>query len=204
MRAGTLAVFLCCGAASLSGQAFEVYVNGGQSLLSNAGLGSLSAAGTAPAPGDQTDYSLTDGFRLGFSITLNSSRFFGHEFGYAYNRTTLRLSSAAGTSEQGMAIHQGGYTFLLYATPEGVRVRPFAAGGVQFSNYVPPGASVTSGGGSTKIGFNYGAGIKVRLNSMFALRFDLRQFQNTKPFDLPGRSGLIRQTSATMGFGLVL
>ena len=46
-----------------------------------------------------------------------------------------------------MAIHQGGYNFLLYATPEGTRIRPFATGGVVFANYVPPGASATSGGG---------------------------------------------------------
>ena len=64
-------------------------------------------------------------------MTLNNESHFGHEVQYAYSRTQLNI----GGVEQGMAIHQGGYNFLLYATKEGTRIRPFATGGVGFANY---------------------------------------------------------------------
>jgi hypothetical protein len=50
-----------------------------------------------------------------------------------------------------MAIHQGFYNYLVYATKEGFRVRPFATGGGHFSNFVPPGVSVTQGGGVDEV-----------------------------------------------------
>jgi opacity protein-like surface antigen len=86
------------------------------------------------------------------------------------------------------------------------RIRPFATAGLHFSNFVPPGASATSGGGSTKFGFNYGAGVKVKVSSLFGVRFDLRQYQTGKP-DFGGllsnRSGLLRQTEVSAGFGVL-
>ena len=109
-------------ALSSTAQVAEIGVHGGMSLLSNNEL--------VPA------VELGDGFRLGFQLTLNSFRFFGHEIGYAYNRTKLSLEG----QEYGMAIHQGGYNILAYALPEGSPVRPFVTGGAHFNNYVPPGA----------------------------------------------------------------
>ena len=103
-----------------------------------------------------------------------------------------------------MAIHQGFYNFLLYATKEGSRVRPFGTGGVHFSNFVPPGSSAGQGGGNTKFGVNYGAGIKVRLTSMFGLRFDFRQYATGKPFGLPQANGWLRQNEISASFGLML
>ena len=58
----------------------------------------------------------------------------------------------------GMAIHQGFYNFLVYATREGKRVRPFATGGAHFANFVPPGATATYGQGDNQFGYNYGGG----------------------------------------------
>src|SRR4029453_17143581 len=112
-------------------------------------------------------YSLDDGFRLAFRLTLNSWRLFGQEFGYAYNRTHLLLD---GQDQGGMAIHQGFYNFLVYATPEGSRFRPFAVGGGHFSNFVPPGSSATQGGGDTKFGVAYGGGLKVRVGEKWQVR----------------------------------
>jgi len=132
-------------------------------------------------------------------MTLNNESHFGHEVQYAYSRTQLNISG----SKQGMAIHQGGYNFLIYATPEGTRVRPFATGGVLFANYVPPGSSATSGGGDNKFGFNYGGGVKVRVTSLFGVRFDVRQATTPKPFDLPLREGWLRQTEISAGFGVL-
>jgi hypothetical protein len=72
-----------------------------------------------------------------------------------------------------------------------------------FANYVPPGSSATSGGGDNKFGFNYGGGVKVRVTSLFGLRFDVRQSTTPKPFDLPLREGWLRQTEISAGFGVI-
>lgn len=169
-------------------QVAEFSVSGGVSNLQNSSLGS--------------GYSLDDGWRLVFRITLNSWAIFGQEFGYAYNRSHLLL---AGADQGGMAIHQGFYNFLVYATPEGKRIRPFATGGVHFSNFVPPGASATYGQGSTKFGVNYGVGIKARISDKFQIRGDFRQFLTGKPFgDTLPVSGTLRQNEISVGFGFVL
>lgn len=186
-----LALTLLTAAAAFA-QSAEFAVHGGVSRLNNSGIG---LSGT-------TRYTLDDGFRMGFRTTINNWRYFGNEFGYAYNRSKLR---ADGQDAGGMAIHQGFYNILAYARPDGAQVRPFAAGGVHFNNYTPPGSSVTSGGGSTKIGFNYGGGVKVRLGYKYAIRFDARYYQNGKPFSfLTDRSGLIGQLEVSVGFGLVI
>jgi opacity protein-like surface antigen len=181
----------------LYGQSAEFSVHGGVSRLNNAGLGDFGMSS------DTSRYALGDGFRIGFRTTLNSWRYFGHEFGYAYNRAQLR--ELTGNTEFGMAIHQGFYNFIAYATPDLSRLRPFAAVGAHFNNYTPPGASVTSGGGSTKFGFNYGGGLKVRISPFLAIRFDGRYYQNPKPFEfLVNRRGLIGQLELSVGFGIVI
>ena len=103
-----------------------------------------------------------------------------------------------------MAIHQGFYNFLLYATPEGSRVRPFVTGGGHFSNFVPPGASATQGSGDNKIGFNYGAGVKVRITPTWLFRVDYRDYNTGTPFDLPGAEGRLRQTEISAGVSFTL
>jgi opacity protein-like surface antigen len=181
---------------ALWAQSGDAWFSAGESILSNNGIGTASPGGTS------NDYKLENGFRFGFRFGLNSGGRVGHEFQYAYNRSHLKL---LGVDQGGMAIHQGGYNFLYYATPDGSKFRPFATGGVHFSNFVPPGASAAYGGGNTKFGFNYGAGVKVKLNSLFGLRFDVRQYQTGKPDfggALTGASGLLRQTEISAGFGI--
>jgi opacity protein-like surface antigen len=171
-------------------QVFEGSLSVGAHKLSNKDL----AAG----------YALDDGWKFALRLTLNSWTFFGQEFGYGYNRSKLLLNDQ---SQGGMAIHQGFYNLLAYATPEGTRFRPFATGGVHFSNFVPPGASATQGQGSNKFGVNYGGGLKVRLSEKWLVRMDVRQFMNGKPFGgdqgLPV-SGQLRQTEYSVGFGFVM
>jgi opacity protein-like surface antigen len=149
--------------------------------------------------GTKDDVQLEDGFRFSFRMDLNTESRFGHEVQYAYSRTKLNILG----TEQGMAIHQGGYNFLVYATHEGTRFRPFATGGVMFANYVPPGSSATSGGGDNKFGVNYGGGLKVRVTSLFGLRLDVRQATTPKPFNLELRQGWLRQTEVSGGFGVL-
>jgi opacity protein-like surface antigen len=197
MKKVAVVLFLAC-AGSAWGQLFEVWFNGGQSLLANRGLGSDIPAS---AGGTKDDFALEDGFRFSFRMDLNNESHFGHEVQYAYSRTKL---DAVGSEPVGMAIHQGGYNFLLYATPEGTRIRPFATAGIGFANYVPPGASATSGGGDNKFGFNYGGGVKVKVTSLFGLRLDVRQYTTPKPFNLPYlKEGWLRQNEISAGFGVM-
>ncbi|HSW51118.1 MAG TPA: outer membrane beta-barrel protein [Bryobacteraceae bacterium] len=144
---------------------------------------------------------LASGFRFGFRVGLNSHARLGHEAGYAYNRTNLEY---AGT-KYGMATHQGFYDLLLYPIEEGSKVRPFIAGGVQFSNFVPPGSSATSGGGDTKFGVNYGAGVKVRATEKFLIRLGVQQFLSPKPdwfFEAP--KGWLRINEISLGVSYTL
>ena len=181
-------------AAGAWAQSGDLFVNFGKSLLSNKGIGSLSTSGS------KDDFKLDDGFRFGFRFGFNSEGHTGHEFGYAYSRSHLKSQT---TDYGGMAIHQGGYNYLVYGTKDGARVRPFATGGAHFSNFVPPGTSAASGGGSTKFGFNYGGGAKVHLGSKWSLRFDVRQYATPKPnFGLALANGWLRQLEVSAGFGI--
>lgn len=191
-----LALVTLLASAALSAQVFEAGAHGGVSRLSSRNIGTVPNS-----DGSRAGVELDDGWRFGFRVTLNNYRFMGQEFGYAYNRTRLRI---AGTDSGGTAIHQGLFNWLLYATKEGARVRPFATGGAHFSNFIVPGASVTSGGGDNKIGVNYGGGVKVRLNDKFLIRLDARQYVNGKPFDLRDASGPLKQLEVSIGFSFYM
>lgn len=182
-----LAILLLSAASLAYGQGFEAAISGGESHLSNGDIGS--------------GYSLTNGFHLGFTMTLNPYRYMGFDFGYNYNRSHLHFN---GQDAGGMAIHQGFGDVLLYGTREGSRVRPFVASGVNFSNFVPPGASAQYGQGQNKFGINYGAGLKVKVTGMWQVRFDVRQFNTGKPFGLPGVNGRLLQTEISAGVGVAL
>ncbi|BDC52762.1 hypothetical protein F183_A50770 [Bryobacterales bacterium F-183] len=169
-------------------------MSGGVSRLQNANIGS----GGSSVGG----VSLDDGFRLAFRLTLNPNLYFGHEVGYAYSRTGFVVGGSAASART--AIHQGSYAFLAYATKEGSRIRPFAAGGAHFSNFVYPGFSGLTGGGQAKVGVNYGAGLKFRIGEMWMLRMDARQYITGKPFGFPGASGALRQNEVSIGFGIGL
>jgi opacity protein-like surface antigen len=126
---------------------------------------------------------------------------------YAYNRMNWKYVDLGG-QELGSAMHQGGYNFLVYFTPEGkARIRPFATGGVHFANFGYPGYSATQGGGSTKFGYNYGAGLKVRVAEIIGFRLDYRRYSTGKP-DFSGlflnQSGRLKQDEFSVGIGVVL
>ena len=177
-----------------SAQGFEAWVGGGVNNLSSKYIGSID--GTTAG-----DVNLQNGWRLNFRMGLNTWRYFGHEIGYSYDRTDWKIGGVS----YGSAIHQGTYNFLAYAIPEGkARVRPFVTGGVHFSNYAFPGYSATSGGGSTKFGINYGAGVKVRVSEIFGVRFDFRQYNTGKPFDLINQTGRLKQNEVSVGVGVML
>jgi len=179
---------LACSTAAFS-QSFEASFSGGQSRFpsKNAEIGT---ADTSPTSGT---YKMEDGVRFGFRMTLNSWRFMGHEFGYAYSRTAIEapatVSSGTAIPAQSISVpsHQGFYDFLVYAAPEGFRVRPFAAGGVQFTAFSQPGAYY--GNRETKYGINYGGGLKIKVKTNWGMRLDVRQYNMGKPFKLANASG---------------
>jgi hypothetical protein len=188
-------VFLVCACAAVSpAQVGEISLNFGWAIMKDNVLG-------IGADLSGTRFTIDDGFSLAARMTLNTKKYVGHEFGYAYSRTKLGASSVSGT--QPLSTHQGFYDFLLYAAPEGWRFRPFLAGGGQFTTFVPPGASVTYGQGTTKYGGNFGGGVKVKINSMFLIRLDARDYVTTKPFNLVNQSGVLHQIEVTAGLGLM-
>ncbi len=197
MRQTTIVFLLLFAAGAAFSQVAEIGASAGASILSNATLGVLD-----PGPPVVTA-KLNNGFRMGFRVTLNPKRFFGVEVGYGYNRTNLNY----GGTMYGMATHQGFGDFLVYATPEGSRIRPFIAAGPQFSNFVPPGSSASQGGGSTKLGVNYGFGVKVKVAEKWLVRGDFRQYATPKPdflHTLAAPQGWLRINEISVGFAYTL
>lgn len=196
-------VLLMVFSSSVWAQSGEMWLSGGASILSHRDIGSTSPAG------DSNDVQLDHGFRVGFRFGYNSAGHIGHEIQYAYNRSDF--NDHTGTilpqvGSAGMAIHQGGYNVLYYldATNEGARARPFVTVGVHFSDFVLPSSASTQGS-SFKFGLNYGGGIKFRISSLFAVRFDIRGYDTGKPNwngILIKQSGLLQQTEASIGFGV--
>lgn len=194
MRHFTVALLAAMSAATAFAQVGEVSLSAGASRLNSNSIGSL-----VDSTGATTDALVNSNFRIGLRLTINSYRFFGHEFGYAYNHANLTV----GSTQYGMPIHQGMYNFLAYATPEGSKIRPYAAGGVHFSTFYPPGASVFQGNGITKFGYNYGAGVKVRVSETWMTRFDFRDYVTGKPdLGLSNVSGRLHMYEISAGFGM--
>jgi hypothetical protein len=179
------------------GQAAEGSLSFGRSIFTDKSIGDLGVSGSV-----RETLKVGDGFRLTARFTVNNWRFFGHEFGYGYNRSSLDFGSQGKT---GMNVHQGFYNFLVYALPEGSSVRPFAAGGGGFTTFYPPGTSVFSGNGFTKVNYNYGGGVKFRLSPIYGLRFDVRDYVSGKPFGdfFPNVQGMLHNVEASAGFAIL-
>ncbi len=187
-----LFVFLGCGlATSAFAQLGELSVSFGKVKTTNNVIGSSQGQGGAQ------DTTIDTGFRFGFRFTINNWRYLGNEIGYAYTRSKVNAPSFS----IGMPVHQGFYDFLAYGTPEGSKIRPFACGGVQFSSFYPPGASVFSGNGVTKFGVNFGGGVKVKVSSMFLVRADVREYLNAKPDIVFDTRGWLHMLEVSGGFG---
>jgi hypothetical protein len=189
---------LVCSAAAFS-QSFEASVGGGKTVIPDK---SANIGGDPTSP-----LKMQEGTRIGFRMTLNSWRFMGHEFGYAYSRTAVAApaSGSGATAVPAQTIstpsHQGFYDFLVYAAPEGFRVRPFAAGGVQFTAFSQPG---DYGNRETKYGVNYGGGLKIKVKTNWGTRFDVRQYNMGKPFHLSNNSGRLLMWEFSGGISFLM
>jgi opacity protein-like surface antigen len=194
-------------AMAFSGAAFaqsgEFWFSAGESLLWNSDIGT-----TAPIGGSPHDYSLGNGFRFGFRFDLNTHDRLGYEMSYFYSRSSLQVNIPGATGSEGFGIHTVSGDVLYHFIKRDQRVRPFVMGGLGFSNFVPPGSSATSGGGSNEFQLNYGGGVKFKVGSKWGhdwgIRADVRQFQYfSKPFGLYLANGKLQQTEATLGFGIL-
>jgi hypothetical protein len=194
-------------ALAFSGLAFaqsgEFWFSAGESLLWDKGLGS-----TDPVIGTPNDYSLGNGFRFGFQFDLNTRDHLGYEISYFYSRSSLNDNIPLQTSSTGMGMHTVSGDALWHFIKRDSRVRPFVIGGLGFTNFVPPGSSAASGGGSNEFQLNYGGGVKVKAFSKWGkdwgFRADVREFQYfSKPFGLYMANGKLQQTALTVGFGLL-
>jgi len=202
-------IFLAAAFVVFSSSAFaeglEFWFNAGQSLVSNPDLGTVQACTTTALcqaiGASSKDTQLTDGFRFSLRGDFNTKEHMGYEMGYSYNRTQLQDNTTTPPQQSGMAYHQVMINAMFYATGQDARIRPFGTAGVGFVTFVQPGASVSQGGGSTKFGFNYGGGVKIKVKGPWAARFDVRQTSTPKPFGLPLASGWFRSTEISVGGG---
>lgn len=191
MRKLLFAAVFCACATIASAQVAELSASGGASGFRGAGLIPNALPGN--------DITLGDGVRLGFRLTINNWKFFGNEVGLGYAHSALE---AQGQGSVGMAVYSGFYDLLAYATPEGAKIRPFLAGGVQFSSFFPPGTSTYYNNQQTKFGFNYGGGVKFRISGPWGARIDVRQYNCGKPDVLQTPeppSGRLKQNEVTVG-----
>jgi hypothetical protein len=180
------------------GQYFEIWGDAGKSYMVSGSLGTP----TVRIGAKETDVQLTDGLRFGFRVAFNSDRPWGHEIFFGINNTHLKQNAPPPTFEESMHFFQYGYNFLYYANHEGSRFRPFATGGLELVNFVPPGGNPFYGG-SLKFGVNYGGGLKIRVAGPWAIRFDFRQHVMSKPFDLYLNEGWLRQNEVSGGIGFL-
>jgi hypothetical protein len=197
LRQSLILFLLLTTAGAALAQVLEVGGGAGVNRISN-GVLATDTSYTPPA-----DLKVNSGWRIGFRMTLNTKPHFGHEAGYNYVRGNWDY---AGTT-YGTAAHQGFYDFLAYATPEGSKVRPFVAGGGQFTNFIPPGGSVSQGNGSMKFGVNYGGGVKVRVKDKWLMRLDVRQYLSPKPdpnISTTPPQGWIKMNEVSMGVAYCL
>src|SRR5262249_10576917 len=94
-----LAAVLACSPVAFA-QSFEASVGGGSLTIP----GSNKIIGTASTDPNSGNYTMKGGFRLVFRMTLNSWRFMGHEFGYAYNRTSIDAPSTTTIGTGGIGL----------------------------------------------------------------------------------------------------
>ena len=186
---------LMLGALPVFGQGAEIGVTVGWGKFTTNAIGLEEAFGEEPA-----EYTIDDGLRIGTRMGLNTGNFIGHEFSYAWQKSKLDILDQSFGS---MSIHNIYYNFMLHATPEGSVIRPFVTGGGGVSVFNPPGVSSFSGAGDNKFGYNYGAGIKIKMTESYGIRLDVRDHVTGKPFDLPNNDGRLHNLEISAGFALL-
>ena len=209
MKKLAVVLAMACFSGMAWGQAGELWFNFGESILSNAGIGTTAPSVFGTSEGTPNDITLSNGYRFSFRFNFNVGDHYGAEVGYAFNHMDMNFNSAAAAGLQSstplqlaMHMHQGTFNALYYPfTADKSRVRPFVTAGVQFDNFVPPGGQSFSG--STKFGANFGGGVKVHIHGIWAARLDVREYVMPKPnFGFSLTSGALWQTEVSAGVGI--
>jgi len=206
MRKFAIALAVTAFSGAAWGQAGEFWFNYGESLFQNSGLGTIAAFS------NNNDIKLDNGYRFGFRFDFNIGDHYGAEVGYAFNHTDLDFTGASATAITGVAnspnqsigmhMHQVAFNGMYYPlTSDKAKARPFLTAGFGFDNFVPPGGQSYSG--STKIMANFGAGVKVHIKGMWAVRLDAREYISPQPnFGFFGGGGGLWQTEISGGVGI--
>jgi len=179
---------------TLSAQGAEAGVYFGVSQFGNADLGDVGFT-AQPITGE-------NGFKTGARLSLNSL-FTGHELSYGYERHQLQV---ADQDEANANVQQFYYNFVVHFTPKPTPIRPFVTVGAGASNFAPEKRGIFErAGGETKLGFNYGGGVKVKVSSLVGLRFDVRDHVTSKPnfLDLPDVTGRLHSIEYSAGLSLL-
>jgi opacity protein-like surface antigen len=185
-----------------SAQEAEIGITGGYGLLRQGQLASFGGS-----EGGSTLVEYTDGIRIGARMSFDFRGYFAHEVSYAWQRSKFRettnsdMNRTQTVSETSSQIHNYSYNFTAHATRRDSRVRPFVTGGVGATAFIPPGYSALQVRGQTKLGYNYGAGVKFLLSDKYGIRFDVRDHSTGKPFfsNTNGRLHII-ETSMTVSY----
>jgi opacity protein-like surface antigen len=151
-----------------------------------------------------------NGWSTGIRLTLNMRGYYGHELSFLHTRAGIRTSilQADGTTmtpvEGHVNIEQAFYNFLIYMMPKDERWRPYITGGVQAAKSGNPRIDGWQGSATRNYGFNYGAGIKFKLQKHFLVRLDARDYFTGVPYnlylqDVGLQNKLVRQQEASFG-----
>jgi opacity protein-like surface antigen len=185
---------------TVCGQSFEAGGFGG--ALRMGGGGDIGSVDITNPSDPASKVNLTNKWLFGARMGINTGDHLGYEIAYAYQRTGLKIGGDS--ASQGFGIHTVTGGVLFHLLGQDSRIRPFIQGGGGFSNFFPPGTSLSQGGGDRKWGFMYGAGVKIKTSEHTLIRFDYREHQTGKPFNLAGQDGLLRRTEFSAGLSYTL
>jgi hypothetical protein len=181
-------------------QRYEAGVFGAYEKSKRENLGTLFSSNA----GLNSDTELGNGNGYGVRLTLNTEGYHGLEFSYSRTRLPFRTQLLVDPEEETFeayderlrtTIFSGNW--LFYFMPRDEKWRPYFTFGAHAQNYRKPVVGrIVEGGEDTddvfipffpgtssrKIGFNYGAGIKLRPAGPVLFRFDFRHYYNGNPF----------------------
>jgi opacity protein-like surface antigen len=195
-------LFLC--SSVLCAQSLELSGSAGATRFAGNPIGYLGFT-SATTPVGRVEFN--PGWQAAMRFTWNQSRWFGHEAGLSYGRH--RLTHEVGTAaiaevEADRSLLMAFYDLLAYATPEDAKVRPFLAAGFVGTGFRAPQVAVQISGRqeATKLGLNFGGGVKIPVAEHWFVRADVRDYATPKPLDLIAQEGWLHQVEVSAGIGL--
>jgi opacity protein-like surface antigen len=208
-----LAIVLAASTTMLQAQGIDLFLQGGGSALFDKNYPTTTQGpfGTSYAPGGQ--FSAGAEARLGSILGLEGAYWWGQN-----NLRVTQLGTSPGIQTTYGIRHQQVSGDLLLHLPLPI-IHPYVAGGLEYVRFSPYGhtqvnlpgftaSGSTSGGpflsSSNKFGFNYGAGIELKVLPLVGFRVDARDFVTGSPsFGLPGNYNT-KANDVEYSLGLVL